>query len=417
MKAHGRLHRGVLALLFVIVTIAPSTSAQATVVQHVSDSQTNAATTSESAVNHTDSDETSGNTSDTSNVIPSNYGHWGNVAWNFYKGNKVMDVATYNDTNVGENPGKFLRRDPRDFEALRLTKTIRIRHDIWIDDPSYLREMFKGAENLTTIEGLQHLKTIKRMKSDAIIWLNSMFEGTNIQNIDCSQLDFGGRRIITDDMFRGAKSVDLSKLNFPFDHVIEAHDMFSDMKQLQKISLTHEGKETVAPGLTAIDRMFDGDEALQSIEWKLRGPNIRSAKSLFNNCKSLTAVNLDALQSEKLELVTAMFANCRSLRSVSLQNFLPHINIYKLQDSKDFLYKAPVEDFIVPHQFLNQLYDVSNKNRYYAFPFERNADDEWEWIEQNAIEPEQKQQTLEEWLLDDDYDDTDLMMLHRIADE
>lgn len=118
---------------------------------------------------------------------------------------------------------------------------------------------FEQCENLTTIIGINNLKT------DNVTDVNSMF-------IDCHNI----------------KSIDLSSLNFS--NVTNMHQMFEDCRVLESINLNGVNTENV----TDMSDLFLNCHNLKSIDLSsFNTSNVTNMSHMFCRCDSLTTVHVD----------------------------------------------------------------------------------------------------------------------------
>ena len=146
---------------------------------------------------------------------------------------------------------------------------------------------FLGCTNLTTISGIENLKT------DNVTDMSGMFFG-------CSSLT----------------SLDVS--GFKTDNVTDMRSMFSGCKSLTSIDLSGFKTENV----TSMSYMFYGCESLTSLDLSgFKTDNVTDMSYMFSYCSNLTYLNLSGFKTDNVTNMGDMFSYCSSLRSLDLSGF------------------------------------------------------------------------------------------------
>ena len=146
---------------------------------------------------------------------------------------------------------------------------------------------FSGCMNLTSIEGIDNLKT------DNVTSMYEMFDG-------CSSLT----------------SLDVS--GFKTDNVTNMTSMFSGCSSLTSLDVS--GFKT--NNVTRMSSMFNGCSGLTSLD--LRGfktASVTGMNGMFNGCGSLISLDLSGFNTANVTNIDAMFYGCSGLTSLDLGNF------------------------------------------------------------------------------------------------
>ena len=146
---------------------------------------------------------------------------------------------------------------------------------------------FSGCMNLTSIEGIDYLKT------DNVTSMYEMFDG-------CSSLT----------------SLDVS--GFKTDNVTNMTSMFSGCSSLTSLDVS--GFKT--NNVTRMSSMFNGCSGLTSLD--LRGfktASVTGMNGMFNGCGSLISLDLSGFNTANVTNIDAMFYGCSGLTSLDLGNF------------------------------------------------------------------------------------------------
>ena len=148
--------------------------------------------------------------------------------------------------------------------------------------------MFYGCSSLTSIVGLENLKT------DMLLSMNGMFYG-------CTSLT----------------TLDLSCLNTSY--VREMGQIFCDCSSLTNINL---GGNFSTASATDLSFMFSGCSSLTNLDLSsFDTKNVTNMNGMFFNCSSLKSVNLSSFSTSKVTSLYNMFSGCSSLTDIDLTNF------------------------------------------------------------------------------------------------
>jgi len=197
----------------------------------------------------------------------------------------------------------------------------------------------QSLSNMTTIEGLENLKTSKVTdmifmfsNCKALTSLNlTSFNTKNVTNMRsmfgyCSALtsldltSFNTAKV-TDMgfMFLGCSaltSLDVSSFNTA--NVTNMNEMFTHCKSLTSLDVSTFNTAKV----TDMGFMFYNCKALTSLDLtSFNTENVSTMESMFFGCSSLTSLDLSKLNTEKVKRMNKMFADCSALTSVDVSSF------------------------------------------------------------------------------------------------
>lgn len=95
--------------------------------------------------------------------------------------------------------------------------------------------------------------------------------------------------------------------------VTDTYRMFEDCSSLTSIDLSHFNTAKV----TNMGEMFMGCSSLTSIDVKtFNTENVENMNNMFDGCSSLISLDLSSFNTAKLELLTKMFKGCTNLRAI-----------------------------------------------------------------------------------------------------
>lgn len=150
-----------------------------------------------------------------------------------------------------------------------------------------LHGLFDGFENLTTINGLQHLRT------NNVTDMGSMFSG-------CESLT----------------SLNLSGFNS--DIVTDMSYMFSECKALTSLNLS--GFHTYC--VSDMSYMFNGCESLASLDVSgFHTSSVTNMSHMFASCLAVESLDVSGFDTRDVTDMSAMFSACYKLSTLDLSNF------------------------------------------------------------------------------------------------
>ena len=183
----------------------------------------------------------------------------------------------------------------------------------WSDNLNDCANMFKSLENLISID-------FTYFDFSSVTSMQSFFEGcTSLKSIDFSNKNANslGNMAI---MFSGCSSlISVNFENFQTNNLEFLNHMFLGCSSLQSLDLS----SLKAPYLKQLFHAFDGCTSLKEIHL---GTNIKTSQvtdfgAVFQNCVSLTSIDLSSFTTESLITVRSMFSNCKSLTNLDLSSF------------------------------------------------------------------------------------------------
>lgn len=206
---------------------------------------------------------------------------------------ETKTLTCYFDTNKSARSGQvfdhFLSYNNSDeWEIIRNVNTVTF--DESFKDYHGLtstKEMFRGYDQLTTINNLTYLNT------ENVTDMKSMF-------YDCTDLT----------------SLDLS--NFNTEQVTDMSLMFNNCKGLTSLDLSTFRTEKV----TDMTDMFNSCSALTTLDLKMfNTQNVTRMVQMFAYCTNLTSVDVSSFDTSKLTDMEGMFRECESLKTVDVNSF------------------------------------------------------------------------------------------------
>ena len=167
---------------------------------------------------------------------------------------------------------------------------------------------FHGLRNLTSIEGLEHLRT------DNVTDMSCMFQYcSSLTSLDVSNFKTEN---VTDmsAMFSGCTNLATLNLSgLKNDNVTNMSQMFSGCSSLTSLNLSGFNTNSV----TNMYGMFDGCSILTGLELgSFNTSNVTDMRFLFNGCSSLTSLDLGSFNTCNATDMSYMFQNCTSLTTI-----------------------------------------------------------------------------------------------------
>ena len=154
--------------------------------------------------------------------------------------------------------------------------------------------MWDSVLNLTPENKLEHIKFGHNFITDNVTNMRSMFAGlTELKELDLS--NFNTKNVTTMyHMFTGCNSLtELDLSSFDTSKVTDMEQMFAYNVSLKKII----GLENFNTG------------------------NVTTMREMFDNCNSLTDLNVSSFNTNKVTTMRKMFNNCNNLTSLDVSNF------------------------------------------------------------------------------------------------
>jgi len=205
--------------------------------------------------------------------------------------------------------------------------------------PTSTRCWFYKCSNLTTIKGMENLKTdkvtnmecmfsncssltsldVSGFKTDNVTSMAAMFyECSGLKSLDVSGFktenvtSMGG-------MFDGCSSLtSLDVSGFKTDNVIYMNYMFNGCSALTSLDVSHFKTDNVI----YMRHMFYGCSGLMSLDVSgFKTDNVESMDYMFNYCSGLTSLDVSGIKTDNVRNMDAMFRGCSGLTSLDVSGF------------------------------------------------------------------------------------------------
>ena len=175
-------------------------------------------------------------------------------------------------------------------------------------------DWFSGCRNLTTITGIENLKT------DNVTIMSFMFMNcSSLTSLDLSSLNIC-KVTSMGQVFYGCSNLKSIKL-FNFDNIsvkVNIAGLFQDCASLTNIDLS--GLKTDC--VTSMSGMFRGCSGLTSLDVSnFNTENVTDMSGMFFGCSGLTALDLSNFNTENVKDMNNMFQDCRGLLNLNVSNF------------------------------------------------------------------------------------------------
>lgn len=180
--------------------------------------------------------------------------------------------------------------------------------------PKSCYDWFLCFEGLTRIEHLDYLNTSE------VEYMNSMFrECTSLKTLDLSS--FNTKKVKNMyAMFDGSTNLRSIKLpeGFIGSSVTYLKAMFNNCTSLTELNLSGSNSENVKD----MSEMFEGCRALSKLVLTdFKTEQVTTMESLFRNCSKLETLDVSSFNTENVTTMVGMFNNCSSLLSLDLSGF------------------------------------------------------------------------------------------------
>ncbi|RSX55624.1 hypothetical protein D2E26_0187 [Bifidobacterium dolichotidis] len=338
-------------------------------------------------------DEIDPSTLDLSDVNATQTGYWGGVYWFYVRNTQKQTYSLYialdHETVVDKNPGIFLEgNDKERIIKQEMTQAV-FCNNIYISEPNQLEHMFDGAVRLHSVSNLgklhfDYLAPDVQYVSFAYMFARTNLTRANFKPVDLSRFDtcrdpmyMGACGINAEGMYAGSTIETLKDFRLPYHLIYNMDSMFANMRRL-KHAILNNCESTPLFSVTASARsMFKADIVLEDVVWQQRMPNLKYIDSAFEYCNLLKQVNLDAMQSLKIQNAQRLFVGCNHLEEVSLQNYPEKSE--GIVDAFAMYNTSPVRKLTVSKRTLSLAYGLRNKTyKYETLPYVRNTSVMWE---------------------------------------
>lgn len=237
-----------------------------------------------------------------------------------------------------------------------------------------MKEMFYGCSGLTELD-VTHFDTrqvtdmsrlfydcssltsldISKFSLASATTLKSMFSGCS--RLTSITLDGGvsGTFSGTDVSYLFYNCSNLKKVEFGYgfntDKVTNFSRMFSGCNNLEDIIVFGNGQFEIEEA-TDLSYMFNNCYKLAKLPFSWSSQKVTTTRTMFQNCKALTELNLSALRTANVKDMSYMFFGCESLKTLRLENTTTE----KVSSNDKMFTKVPVNCTIY------MLYDTWNGN-------------------------------------------------------
>ena len=167
---------------------------------------------------------------------------------------------------------------------------------------------FADCENLTTIEGIENLKT------DNVTDMGNMFSYCeSLTSLDLSS--FNTAKVTNmSEMFYGCSSLtSLDLSGFNTEKVTDMSYMFQDCGSLKSLDLSNFNTANV----TYMSKMFHDCSSLTSLDLSnFNTANVTNMWNMFSGCSSLTSLDLSGFNTANVTNMYGMFYGCSALTTI-----------------------------------------------------------------------------------------------------
>ena len=214
--------------------------------------------------------------------------------------------------NEGEEiPGWFVRESP----TTNKNNIKKVVFDASFTEarPTSCYRWFSGCNELTTIEGIENLKT------ENVTNMGRMFDNCwNLTTLNLSTFDTKNVIDMNGMFFRCNNLITLNLSNFDTKNVIKMNAMFNVCKSLTELNISNFNTRNV----TNMSGMFALCESLTKLDLSNFDTNkVTNMRTMFNACKSLTELNISNFDTGNVTDMSLMFSYCSNLATLNLSNF------------------------------------------------------------------------------------------------
>jgi len=199
-------------------------------------------------------------------------------------------------------------------------------------------EWFYGCTNLTTIKGIENLKTdnvtdmsymfykcsgltsldVSGFKTDNVTDMEALFSGcSGLTSLDVSGFKTDNVTNMEDMFYKcsGLTSLDVSGFNTG--NVTEMSGMFHNLRSLTNLDLSGFKTDKVEE----MHEMFEDCESLTTLDLSgFNTDNVTGMGEMFNQCESLTTLDLSGFKTDNVTVMGQMFRDCESLKTIYVSN-------------------------------------------------------------------------------------------------
>ena len=187
--------------------------------------------------------------------------------------------------------------------------------------PLSCNSWFSGMRNLTSISGMEYLKTslvsdMGAMFNSCVMLTDLDLSGFNTRNVTNMESLFNN--------CSGLTALDVSHFNT--EKVTTMDYLFAGCKSLTELDLSNFDTENV----TNMQSLFAGCTGLTSLDVShFKTDNVDNMAAMFSLCSSLTSLDVSHFNTEKATAMYGMFNECSGLESLDISNFvIPDSTLY-----------------------------------------------------------------------------------------
>ena len=229
---------------------------------------------------------------------------------------ETQTLTLYYDTNFDEGNDQGISHSPLwgKLDERKKIKSVVFDESFKDARPTSCESWFWCFEALTTIEHLDYLNTSE------VKYMTSMFSNSSsLETLDLSS--FNTKKVTNMyDMFNGSTNLRSIKLpkGFIGSSVTYLKAMFNNCTSLTELDLSSSNSENVKD----MSEMFNGCNALSKLVLTdFKTEQVTTMESMFCNCSKLETLDVSSFNTENVTTMCGMFSHCSSLRSLDLTGF------------------------------------------------------------------------------------------------
>ena len=179
--------------------------------------------------------------------------------------------------------------------------------------PKSTAQWFRDLKNLTEI------KNIDKLKTDLVVYMNSMFYGCiNLNTIDVSEFNTSNATTMSNMFYNCAKVVDLNVSNFNTEKVTDMNAMFQGCTALVDPDVSN----FVTDNVTDMGSMFRFCNNIENLDVSnFNTDKVTLMRFMFQTCSKVKTLDVSNWNTEKVTNMSAMFQNCSNLTELNVSNF------------------------------------------------------------------------------------------------
>ena len=229
---------------------------------------------------------------------------------------ETQTLTLYYDTNFDEGNDQGISHSPLwgKLDERKKIKSVVFDESFKDARPTSCESWFWCFEALTTIEHLDYLNT-----SEVKYMTSMFFNSSSLETLDLSS--FNTKKVTNMyDMFNGSTNLRSIKLpkGFIGSSVTYLKAMFNNCTSLTELDLSSSNSENVKD----MSEMFNGCNALSKLVLTdFKTGQVTTMESMFCNCSKLETLDVSSFNTENVTTMCGMFSHCSSLRSLDLTGF------------------------------------------------------------------------------------------------